>query len=80
MRELLGEANILTGQFTVSLGKDPKGWVTWVKRPFRVHDLSNQTGYSSTNLATRAKMEVWEWLQSFPDFREAQIGHPIYNL
>ena len=75
------ETDVSTGQFTAPLGDELIGWVTWIKRPFLVHDPSDKSiDYSTSCYATRAKLEVWRWLQLSPDFHGEQIGQPQYNL
>ena len=70
-----------TGQFTAPLGDELIGWVTWILRPFLVHNLSNQSDdYSVSHYATRAKLEVWTWLQSSSEFHGDQVGTPQHNL
>ena len=78
---LYQETDISTGQFTAPLGDKLIGWVTWVKRPFLVHDPSDKSiDYSVSHYAARAKLEVWRWLQLSSDFHGEQIGLPQFNL
>lgn len=78
---LYQETDFFTGQFTAPLGDKLIGWVTWIKRPFLVHDPSDKSiDYSASHYAARAKLEVWKWLQLSPDFHGEQIGLPQYNL
>ncbi|KAI9651432.1 MAG: hypothetical protein M1829_002923 [Trizodia sp. TS-e1964] len=75
------QTDILLGQFTAPIrDNDLTGWITWVKRLFSVDDLFDPVDYSISPYATKAKLEVFKWLQLSHEFKNVRIGPPQFNF